>query len=167
MSHPSINQISQAYAAKIGVESLELAHWHFCDNQYDADDCANLVASGDKRATCHSLWGLEQRNEPLPQVGELNIVTNWNGEAVCIIETTQVDILPLNEITAEHAFIEGEGDKSLEYWQKVHWDYYTRELTELGLAPKADMPVVFEQFKVVYLANESSSSQTPQQTALG
>lgn len=156
-SHPSIEQISQAYAAKIGAETLELPHWYFCDNQHDADDCAHLVISGDKRATCHSLWGLEHRNEPLPQIGDLNIVTNWAGEAVCIIETTQVDILPLNAISAEQAFIEGEGDKSLEYWQAVHWDYYSRELIELGLQPKPDMPVVFEQFKVVYTRSNGSS----------
>ncbi len=149
--HLSIQQISNEYAAKLGVDILDLPHWHFCDNQHDADDCANLVVSGDKRATCHSLWGLEQRGEPLPQVGELNIVTNWAGEAICIIETTQVDIVPLNQISAEQAFIEGEGDKSLGYWQKVHWDYYTRELTELSLEPKPDMPVVFEQFRVVHL----------------
>ena len=38
---------------------------------------------------------------------------------------------PINWLD-EYAEIEGEGDKSLAYWNKVHWEYYTREMNEQG-----------------------------------
>lgn len=77
----------------------------------------------------------EHSNDALPRVGDLNILTDWSGKAVCIIRTTNVQILPLNEITEAHAQIEGEGDGSLAWWSKAHWDYYHHELLETGHAP--------------------------------
>ncbi|WP_341206392.1 ASCH domain-containing protein, partial [uncultured Psychrosphaera sp.] len=81
-----------------------------------------------KKATSPSLWWFHANDEILPNVGDLNIITNWNGEAQCIIETTKVSIVPFNEITEEYAALEGEGDKTLKYWKQVHWSYYHREL---------------------------------------
>ena len=93
--------------------------WHFCDNEDDADTCARLVLAGVKRATSPSLWSFERSGEALPVVGDLNIVTDWNGRAVCIIRTTGVQTLPLDAITDVHAKIEGEGDGSLDAWRRI------------------------------------------------
>nr|WP_313884869.1 ASCH domain-containing protein [uncultured Allomuricauda sp.] len=46
--------------------------------------------------------------------------------------------------------MEGEGDKSLAYWKKVHWAYYTRELATFHRQPRESMIVVFEQFEKLY-----------------
>lgn len=129
--------------------------WYFCDNEADANECAQLVLSGKKRATSPSLWFFESSGEALPQVGDLNIVTDWKGKAVCIIRTTKVQILPLNEITEVHARIEGEGDGSLDWWRKAHWDYYHHELRGTGYEPQPDMPVVFQEFECVFPAGEA------------
>ena len=126
--------------------------WHFCDNEADANECAQLVLAGKKRATSPSLWSFESTNEALPQVGDLNIVTDWSGKAVCVIRTTKVQILPLNEITESHARIEGEGDGSLAWWHNEHWDYYHHELQGTGRVPKPDMPIVFQEFECVFPA---------------
>jgi len=83
-------------------------------------------------------------------VGDLNIVTNWAGQAQCIIETTKVAIVPFNEITEQYAQLEGEGDKSLKYWRQVHWLYYHRELAQTRFIPRKDMPIVCEEFKRVF-----------------
>ena len=61
-----------------------------------------------------------------------------------------VDHVPFNEVTAEYAAIEGEGDKSLEYWKKSHWEYYTREMEEFDEKPSEDMIIVCEQFKTIF-----------------
>ena len=45
---------------------------------------------------------------------------------------------------------EGEGDGSLAYWRKVHWEFFTRELSPFGRTPEKSMPVVCERFNVVY-----------------
>jgi len=124
--------------------------WHFCNEEKDANECAQLVIQGVKKATSPFLWWFEKTNQTLPKIGDLNIVTDWNGLAKAIIETTQVDQLPFNQITDYHAKIEGEGDQSLAFWKMVHWDYYTREMAPFGETPTQEMIIVFEQFKTVF-----------------
>ncbi|MEM8845844.1 MAG: ASCH domain-containing protein [Bacteroidota bacterium] len=123
---------------------------HFCDNEKDANVCSELVNKEIKRASSHSLLGLQLRKEALPKIGDLAIVTDWNGKAKSIIRTTGVRLIPYFAIREEHARMEGEGDKSLGYWKKVHWEYYTRELSEFGRLPRESMIVVFEQFEKLY-----------------
>ena len=123
---------------------------HFCDNEKDANDCAKLVSKGVKRATSHSLLGLQYRDEKLPKIGDFKIVTDWEGNAKCIVRTTKVQLKPFFSINQEFAAIEGEGDKSLDYWKKTHWDYYTRELEEFNRLPRESMIVVCEEFEKVY-----------------
>ncbi|MCW8092001.1 ASCH domain-containing protein [Alteromonas sp. ASW11-130] len=148
--HRSIERISQKFFNHSNLQQTELDSWHFCDNEIDANECVKLVLEGLKKATSPSLWWFQANNAALPKVGDFNIVTNWAGEAQCIIETTNVVIVPFNEITEEYAELEGEGDKSLEYWKRVHWDYYHRELAGTQFTPSEDMPIVCETFKVVF-----------------
>lgn len=124
--------------------------YYFCDNQKDADDCAELVSAGIKQATTHSLIWFRIHQEALPQIGDLAIVTDWNGTPKAIIKTIKIEIVKFKDITPEYAFIEGEGDKSLSYWQEVHWAYYTRELGEQNLKPSLDMELVCEYFETVW-----------------
>ena len=123
---------------------------HFCDNEEDANECLKLVLSGKKRATSHSLLGLQMRKERLPKIGDFTIITDWKGDARCIIRTVAVRLKPFFSIRESYAKIEGEGDKSLKYWRKTHWDYYTRELEPYGRKPVDSMIVVCEIFEKVY-----------------
>lgn len=124
---------------------------HFCDNETDANNCANLVCKDIKRATTHSLLGLQLRKEPLPKIGDFVVVTDWQGTAKCIVRTTSVKLLPYFAVHDEHARLEGEGDKSLAHWKKVHWDYYTRELAAHQRKPSTSMILVFERFEKVFM----------------
>ena len=123
---------------------------YFGDNEKDANTLVELVLKDIKRATSHSLLGLQLRSEPLPKIGDFFVVTNWKGDAKCIVRTTSVKLIPYFAIHAEHARVEGEGDKSLDHWRNVHWDYYTRELAEFGKQPLESMIVVFERFEKVF-----------------
>ena len=127
--------------------------WHFGDNETLADSLVELVLSGRKRATAEALWVYEFEKTPVPQAGEFSIVTNWKGEARCVIQTTAVEILPFMEVSHEFASAEGEGDASLEYWS-----YFTRVLESCGREPRADMPVACERFKVVFRADPVQSA---------
>lgn len=124
--------------------------FYFCDNQKDANECAELVVKKLKQATATSLWWYEKNNETLPKIGDQYIVTDWSGNAKAVIETTKVEKVPYNQITAEFAKIEGEGDKSLEYWKKVHEAYYKREMEPFGEKFNEEMIIVCEHFKTVY-----------------
>lgn len=123
---------------------------HFCDNETDANECATLVLKGIKRATSPSLLGLQLRNEPLPKIGSFMVITDWDGKAKCIVKTTAVKLKPFFSINEEYARKEGEGDKSLDYWKKTHWDYYTRELAEFNRVPRESMIVVCQEFEKVF-----------------
>ena len=124
--------------------------WHFCSDKAAADELAQLVLSGQKRATAGAAWSYEAENEPLPQVGDFSVITDWDGAARCIIRTVFVEVVAFDQVTAEFAATEGEGDGSLEYWRREHWAYFTRDLASFGREPRLDMPVVCERFDVVF-----------------
>jgi uncharacterized protein YhfF len=126
------------------------AAWHFCDNQADADELADLVVAGRKRATAGALWSYELEDEPLPQVGDFSVITGWSGAARCVIRTTCVEVVAFDQVSAEFAETEGEGDGSLAFWREAHWAAFTREFEGEERSPQSDMPVVCERFEVVF-----------------
>lgn len=123
---------------------------YFGDNEKDANNLADLVCKDIKRATSHSLLGLQLREDSMPKIGDFFVVTDWAGNAKCIVRTTSVKMMPYFSIHAEHARLEGEGDKSLQYWQEVHWAYYTKELAAFDRRPLESMIIVFERFEKVF-----------------
>jgi uncharacterized protein YhfF len=142
----------QAFAATLPTDPAPrfLEAFHFDDNQPSADELAVLVLAGRKRATAGLLWAHDAETRPLPRPGDLSIVTNFRGDALCVIETVRVDIVPFHDVSAEFAATEGEGDGSLAYWQRAHTAFFTRECQRLGRQPAPDMPVVCERFEVIY-----------------
>ena len=72
------------------------------------------------------------------------------GEAVCITRTTKVSITPFEEVSSLHAYKEGEGDKSLRYWRKVHKEFFIKEMKGSGKEFNHTMNVVCEEFEVVF-----------------
>jgi len=148
--HASVIELSNRYLNSMGMSPREITSFYFCDNEIDANECAKLVVQGEKRATATSMWWFEINQEELPSTGDNYIVTDWDGIACCVIEVEKIEIVPFNKVTAEFARIEGEGDKSLEHWRKVHWDYYHRELAGSEFRPKDDMLIVCEYFSVIF-----------------
>lgn len=118
----------------------------------EADVLANLVVTGEKTATASAYPLYEVEDEPLPAAGEYSVILDSKDNAVCVIQTTKVYVIPFNEVTEEQAFKEGEGDKSLEYWREVHKKFFTECMEEAGLKFSSDMKVVCEEFVVVYKA---------------
>lgn len=124
--------------------------FHFCLTKNKANICADLVKSGIKRATSSLGWCFTVEDEDYPEEGELDVITNWNEEPQCIIEITSVEVKPFNEVNEAFAFEEGEGDRSIESWRNIHWEFFSEECGRLGLKATESMPVVLQRFKVVY-----------------
>jgi len=123
---------------------------YFCADEVNANLCADLILKGQKVATCSMMYWYEVEGEPLPSVGHLQVVTDWNHKPVCIIETTWVSECKFSNVTEAFAAKEGEGDLSLDWWRKAHWEFFSKECLEAGIQPTEDMLLVLEQFKVVY-----------------
>ena len=129
-----------------GIEA-EYEAWAFGD---DPDTLAELVRNGIKTATASAYPFYELEGEDLPKAGEYSVILDNKDEAVCIIRTTKVYVTPYRDVTAEQAWKEGEGDRSLDYWRRVHEAFFRKELEEAGLTFTEDMGVVCEEFEVVY-----------------
>lgn len=114
------------------------------------DLLAALTLSGQKTATASAYPFYEYEKCALPKVGEHNIILNTRGEAVCITRTTHVTVTPFMQVSAEHAYREGEGDRSLSYWREAHAHFFRLELAEIHAAFTEDMLVVCEEFQVVF-----------------
>lgn len=114
------------------------------------DELATLVLAGTKTATASAFPLYEVDGEPLPRVGEYSVILDSAEQAVCIIRTNKVYVESFQNISREHAFKEGEGDRSLEYWRAVHRECFSTWLAEAGLSFNEDMLVVCEEFEVVY-----------------
>lgn len=114
------------------------------------DKLAKLVLEGTKTATASAFPLYEEGIEPMPKVGEYSVILNSKDEAVCIIQTIRMEIVPFFEIREEHAYLEGEGDRSLAYWRKVHEEFFKDCLEEKGLVFTEEMKVVWEEFKIIF-----------------
>ena len=114
------------------------------------DKLAELVVHGIKTATCSAYDLYQINNEPLPKAGDYCIILDSHEEAVCIIKTRKVYVTEFCNVSEEHAFKEGEGDRSLEYWRIVHINFLTNELASVNKAFDENTKVVCEEFEVVY-----------------
>ena len=119
-----------------------------------ADELGALVLAGHKRATAALVWSLEAEGQAPPRPGALSIVTNARGEALCVIETCHTEIVPFDQVTAAFAApIEGEGDKSLRFCARRTGTSSAASARVSGREPSLSMPVLCEQFKVVWRAD--------------
>ena len=126
------------------------AVWCFGDTTELADELIGLVLNGPKRATAGALAEYEADGDPLPEVGDLSIVTDGAMRPRAVIETTEVRVGPLSSVDDQFAWDEGEGDRSREWWLAAHTRYFSRVFARMGLAFHPDIPVTFERFIVRY-----------------
>lgn len=151
-----MNEASQIYWDEYwGSQGQEkpnrVSAWQFGDNP---DYLAQLVIDGVKSATCSGLIFYEIENEPLPSVEDYSIILNSHDEPLAIIKTIDVKIMPMNEVPEDFAIAEGEGDRTYQYWKEAHVNFFTKELSDLGLEFSGDMMLVCERFELVNVKNK-------------
>jgi len=131
------------------AESVPPEAWAFGDSPELADQLLTLVLQGVKTGTASALWEYEDGDEPVPGPGALSIVLDGEGEPRALLRTTSVEVVPFDQVTEEHAYSEGEDDRTLESWRREHERFWRRDLSG-GRAFAPDMPVVCERFEVLY-----------------
>ena len=129
------------------IKYLEVFHFELTEKL--ANELLELVLVGKKRATSSSLIAYEIEGSRIPQKGDLSIITDWDGNPKCVIETTEITIIPFKDITFDICKREGEDD-CLETWRDGHIRFFKEQGKEVGYEFTEDLLVVFEDFEVVY-----------------
>ena len=114
-----------------------LKTWHFGT---DNDKLIDLVLKGEKRATT----SIYDENDT-SCVGDTEILIFDNEKKACITRVTNVIVTEFKNITSDLAKLEGEGDKSLDYYRRVHLDYFKSIDSNFN----DDTLVEFVEFEVV------------------
>jgi uncharacterized protein YhfF len=142
----SVRSFWSDFADEAGVDAPFQA-WAFGSDDMPelATTLALLVRDGPKRATT-ALPSSFDEDDPFPVVGAYSVVLDGNGEPVCIIRTTRVDTVRFGDVDEEFAWVEGEGDRTLEYWRKAHMWFFEADGTPIT----DDDLVVLETFDKVW-----------------
>ena len=106
--------------------------------------------NGTKTATASAFPLYEQEGGELPKAGQYSVILDSNDNAVCVIRTETVFVVPFCDVEERQAWKEGEGDRSLAYWREVHKRFFTECMSEAGLQFEDTMNVVCEEFVRVY-----------------
>jgi len=122
--------------------------WSFGDNPVLADQLLGLVLDGTKTGTSTALVELEDAGLETPRPGDLSIVLDSDGEPRALLRTTEVEVVPFDQVSAEHAAAEGEDDRSLESWRVEHEKNWRRVVGDDRFG--ADLQVVAERFELIY-----------------
>ena len=136
--------------------------WYFSNTSESARELAELVRAGRKTATASLRAVDELEPEKAPMVGGYSVVTSFEGEPVCVVQTSEIRHLPFNEVDAQFASDEGEGegegDQTLGYWRQLHWDYFTREALQYGLNFDESSITCCERFRLLFPINSADKS---------
>jgi uncharacterized protein YhfF len=142
-----------AFCAQHGVApETPYQAWHFGNTEELAHELVELVIHGNKRATAGLGWLHDLQPDLLPVLGGYNVVTEHDGVPRAITRTVYVGRVAFEDVDAQFAFDEGEGDRTLEWWRQAHWDYFSGECAKLGREASPAMPVVLERFELVWVA---------------
>jgi uncharacterized protein YhfF len=132
-------------AEESNLDWQSLEQFSFGDSPELADELAELVLAGKKRATC---WSATEG--PKTEVGKRWVVLDGAGDPIAVIETVELTQRHFDEVDEAFAFDEGEDDRTLASWRAAHRNYFGRQGT---FAP--DMPLYCERFRVVGLIDPS------------
>lgn len=135
-------------SAKLDPNTNYYDSFYFGFGEKTANNLLQLVLQEKKKATSSSMsaYGIESHQPP--KIGDYSIVTDYKGNPHCVIKTTNITILPFNQITDEMARREGEGD--LTAWVDSHKEFFSQDADELGYIFEEDALVLFEDFELVY-----------------
>jgi uncharacterized protein YhfF len=120
------------------------------DSPQMADELGALIAAGLKTGTCSAVWEWQAEGQDWPGPGAITVVLDGRDEPLCIVETIEVTVRRYDEVDADFASAEGEGDRSLAYWREAHRSFFARSLPKIGRQFAEDMPLVCERFKLIY-----------------
>jgi uncharacterized protein YhfF len=153
-----LNETLEAFwQAYVGTLPAEHPHrgrrpdvFAFGDSAALADELASLVQAGRKRATASLPIEFTSVGLPLPEAGDVSIVTLADSAPAAIIELVEVRHIPFQLVDTAFAADEGEGDGSLAWWQAAHRSYFGRVCARLGQEFDETTLVICQRFRLLW-----------------
>jgi len=156
-SPPTVAAVLAALAARgVEVPPGRIVLDTYGDSPALSRELVGLIRAGRKRAGTSLLWAHEHEGEPLPEVGDVGVVLDYDGEPAAVTRVVRAWVVPFEAVDADYAALEGEGDGSLASWRAAHWEVFSRECVRIGCTPTQAMPVVCCVFEVVSVVPEAS-----------
>jgi uncharacterized protein YhfF len=143
---PRITRFWERFVAATGINGPNTA-WGFGS---DTTALGLLVRDGPKRATASLLSWYGRDGDPMPAAGDLGVVLDGEGEPLCVIRTTAVEVRRFGDVDEEFAWTEGEGDRSLDHWRRAHIEFFAGE----GRPVTEQTEIVLERFELVWVPAE-------------
>jgi uncharacterized protein YhfF len=154
------------------IEPFWLAYQHACQVKVEgfsasafgrtaalADELAELVLAGVKRAHATLRRDFERDLEPLPQPGEHLVVLDGRGQPRAIVCNSHVELRRFGEIDDAFAFDAGEGDMTLRWWLTAHRQEFAERAEAEGFAADEQLVLVLEYFERVWPPLEAPAQQ--------
>lgn len=116
----------------------------------ESDEEVQLILEGMKNTACGVLWAWDLDQTPFPEVGQITVVLDGRSQPRCIIQATNITILPFNEMEQHYLECGLSDAQTVAQFCAVYWRYFTRSLEEIGRRPSPNMPVVCEEFELLY-----------------
>lgn len=85
----------------------------------------SAILRGEKTATASLLEEYQRAGEPLPKIGDMEVVIDSDENPVCLTRVTGVHCEPFGNVSDEHAVAEGEGFNDAEAWKSGHKEFWT------------------------------------------
>ncbi|WP_405252222.1 ASCH domain-containing protein [Dokdonia sp. Asnod3-C12] len=123
----------------------------FHDNKEDANRLAALTVLGKKQASSSLYFLYEKYGVDLPQAGNLQIITDFEGKAQAIIKTKTVDTVAYNDISKTYAILDmGTALNALEQWKKAHQAFFESYTKDSGVQTIDSLLIVCETFETIW-----------------
>src|SRR5690242_7512856 len=138
------------FAQHAGLSDADYQVVAFGGSPQMATELAALVVAGTKRATASLFRDYQDGRSPQPAIGDFVVLVDGNGAPRCIWRTTEIEIKPLNAVDARFAWVEGEGDRTRDWWLAAHRRHFGRQAAHEGFGMHDAIETVFERFTVVW-----------------
>lgn len=135
-------------ATRLPLESLQVRTIGSTERASNA--IIPLILAGLKTGTFSLASDYANERGGLPKVGDLYLVTHFDGRPAFIYRLTEVELVPFGKISTSHVAVEGPTLREIEPWRKVHATAWEPVLAKRGETLTAETPVAFQRFVVVY-----------------
>lgn len=152
MSNPPVIEqfVAAARAALPGERIDRYKVRTFGGSKAMSDIIVPLIETRQKTGTFALAAEFESDPARAPQVGDLYVVTHFDGTPAVLYRITFVETVPFEGIDHDHVQVEGPKARDVGVWRGIHWDYFGAIMRSMGREGSMQMPIVFQRFEVLF-----------------